>query len=77
MDTADHLARIFEGRVTFVRFVPDDESEMTVQSEMDYMDELGALCDACTTPPEECDQYRKKLREQPADTGEADSGADL
>lgn len=30
-----------------------------------------SICDMCTTPPEQCDQYREKLRQQSAD-GDAD-----
>jgi len=44
VNTADHLATLLDGRLTFVRFVADSASEMTVQSEMDYVDELRALC---------------------------------
>ncbi len=44
VNTADHLASLLGGHLTFVRFVADSASEMTVQSEMDYVDELRALC---------------------------------
>lgn len=48
VNTCDHLARLWGADLTFVRFVPDDASEATVQSQLDYIDEIRHLCRAET-----------------------------
>ena len=44
--TADHLAKISEARLTFVRFIESDSSAMNKQAEMDYIQQLSKLCSA-------------------------------
>ena len=49
VSTADQLARIHGARLTFVRFVSDDASEVVAQSTVDYLQELRGMCIAETS----------------------------
>ncbi len=43
IDTADHLAQIYQAKITFVRFVPDNALPIVIQTETDYLDQLCQL----------------------------------
>ncbi|MBN2343855.1 MAG: amino acid permease [Deltaproteobacteria bacterium] len=47
--TADHLAKLFRAKITFVRFVESDVSEPIFQSQTNYVNELRHLCQSETT----------------------------
>lgn len=44
VSTADHLAELEEAELTFVRHVPTEASEIEVQGQADYIDQLRDLC---------------------------------
>ncbi|MBN2529146.1 MAG: amino acid permease [Deltaproteobacteria bacterium] len=46
--TADHLAKLFNATITFVRFVQSDVSAPIFQSQTNYVDELRHLCQGKT-----------------------------
>ncbi len=43
-DTCDHLARLWGADLTFVRFIPNEADDTSVQAQIDYIDELRHLC---------------------------------
>lgn len=47
--TADHLAKLFNARITFVRFVKNEVSEPIFQSQTNYVNELSHLCQSETS----------------------------
>ena len=47
--TADHLSRILDAQLVFAGFVPDDAPPVALQSQADYLEQIGALC---SVPPE-------------------------
>ncbi len=42
--TADHLARVFDADLAFVRFVPDNASDDQLRSEEQYLEQLQGMC---------------------------------
>lgn len=42
--TADHLSRVFQADLTFVRFVPDNASDATLDEEEKYLEQLQSIC---------------------------------
>ena len=46
VDTAEHLSKVHDARLTFVEYIPDSAGENVVSSESDYLEQIRAACNA-------------------------------